>query len=121
MNIKRGLKRLWVVGSVLLVIGVISMTMDTFPERPKETKLGEMYKSETSPYLTHNFRQVPSPREKLKQLKLMKREYEKDKKESLLISLWGLGVLIFMWGSLYTGIWISSGLSSYKKKDETNE
>jgi hypothetical protein len=51
----------------------------------------------------------------------MKREYEKDKKESLLIPLWGLGVLIFMWGSLYTGIWISSGLSSDKKKDETNE
>ena len=121
MNIKRGLKRLWVVGSVLLVIGVIGMTMDTFPERPKEKKLGEIYKRETSPYLTHNFRQIPSPREELKQLRAMKREYEKDKKESLLIPLWGLGVLIFMWGSLYTGIWISSGLNKDKKKDEANE
>ena len=121
MNIKRGLKRLWVVVSVLLVIGVIGMTMETFPERPKETKLGETYKRETSPYLTHNFRQIPSPRDELKQLRAMKLEYEKDKKKSLLIPLWGLGILIFMWGSLYAGIWISSCLSSDKKKDETHE
>ena len=83
MNIKRGLKRLWVVGSVLLVIGVIGMTMDTFPERPKETKLGEIYKRETSPYLTHNFRQIPSPRDELKQLRAMKMEYEKDTASNL--------------------------------------
>ena len=121
MNIKRGLKRLWFVGSVLLVIGVFGMTIDTFLERPKETNLGEIYKRETSPYLTHNFRQIPSPRDELKQLRTMKREYEKGKKESLLIPLWGLGFLIFMWGSLYTGIWISSCLSSDKKKEETNE
>ena len=91
------------------------------PELPKETKLGEIYKRETSPYLTHNFRQIPSARDELNQLRAIKREYEKDKKESLLIPLWGLGVLIFMWGSLYTGIWISSGLSKDKKKDEANE
>ena len=119
MNIKRGLKRLWLVGSVLLVIGVIGMTIDTFPERPKETNLGEINKRETSPYLTHNFRQIPSPRDELKQLRTMKREYEKGKKESLLIPLWGLGGLVFMWGLLYTGFWISSGFANDKKKDES--
>jgi hypothetical protein len=35
MNIKRGLKRIWVMGSVVLVIVTIFSTIDEFPEKPK--------------------------------------------------------------------------------------
>ena len=34
MNIKRGLKRIWVVGTVLWVVVVIGMTIEEFPEKP---------------------------------------------------------------------------------------
>ena len=125
MNIKRGLKRLWVVGSVLLVIGVIGMTIDTFPERPKETKLGEIYKGELPPTGFIDGRYEKKIKEVLrkvrKRINEVQKKFSKDQKETLLIPLWGLGVLIFMWGLLYTGFWVSSGFSSDKKKDETNE
>ena len=34
---------------------------------------------------------------------------------------WFFGVPLFFWFLLYMGFWVSSGFSSDKKKDETNE
>ena len=34
MNIKRGLKRIWIVGSVLVVVLVTGLTIQEFPEKP---------------------------------------------------------------------------------------
>ena len=112
MNIQRGLKRLWVVGSVLLVIGVIGLTIEQFPENPTD-RFRDITENVEGKEFTKEQKEVLR--------KVTKRLYEKKKKESLLIPLWGLGVLIFMWGSLYTGIWITSGFTNDKKKDETNE
>lgn len=75
MNIKRGLKRFWIVVSVLWVVLISDMI-----SRPRSFSMTQ---------------------------------------ESVL-SL-GVGGLLVWWGLLYTGFWISSGFSSDKKKDETNE
>ena len=140
MNIKRGLKRLWVVGCVLLVIGVIGMTISTFPEKPKETKRveikrGDFYRDnnfsekttlEKNDHLTRQAVEtiLESSRKKKEELlrKARKRIYEEKKNKSLLSLLKGLGVLVFMWGLLYTGFWVGSGFSGDNKmKDDTNE
>ena len=34
LNIKRGLKRIWIVGSVLVVVWVTGLTIQEFPEKP---------------------------------------------------------------------------------------
>jgi hypothetical protein len=135
MNIKRGLKRLWVVGSVLWIIGVIGVTIVTFPEQPKEKTELEKEKEQLIKELDERFIDKNKTEEtkqydkdvealfndtKLDEL-IELEKYEKKKEKSLLILLTGLGGLILMWGSLYTGIWISSGFSSDKKKDETDE
>ena len=140
MNIKRGLKRLWVVGSVLWAIGVIGMTISTFPEKPKETKRveikrGDFYRDnnfsekttlEKNDHLTRQAVEtiLESSRKKKEELlrKARKRIYEEKKNKSLLSLLKGLGVLVFMWGLLYTGFWVGSGFSGDNKmKDDTNE
>jgi hypothetical protein len=75
MNIKRGLKRLWVVGTVLWVVGVCSLFYeDLIDVRFSLDILGPL--------------------------------------------IW---VPLFCWMLLYMGFWVSSGFSSDKKKDETNE
>jgi hypothetical protein len=119
MNIKRGLKRIWVVGSVVLVIVTVFSTIDEFPEKPN--------------YLYEDKNPSKEKLEIYKELEyLSKKEHGKDYdynketkkeyvKEILRIPLLGLGGLVFMWGLLYTGFWIFSGFSSDKKKDETNE
>ena len=123
MNIKRGLKRIWVVGSVLWVFGVVGLTIDEFPKKPfylyedknpSKLSLSEMKELE---YLSKQ-----KYGKDYDYNKETKKEYVKEIKETLKIPLWGLGGLVFMWVSLYTGIWIVSGFSSNnKKKDETNE
>ena len=121
MNIKRGLKRIWVVLSVLWSIGIIGMTISTFPEQPKQydKDVEELFSIDK----TEEDKQIDSILDELMKYEKERdlEKYEKKKEKSLLILLTGLGGLILMWGSLYTGIWISSGFSSDKKKDETNE
>ena len=73
MNIKRGLERIWIVVSVLWVVGIILMGIYS------------------------------------------------DKQEQEMFYFYGVVSLFVWWGLLYTGFWISSGFSSDKKKDETNE
>jgi hypothetical protein len=113
---------LWVVGSVLLVIGVVFSTVDDFPEKPsylyedknpskelleKEVRLEYLLKLKYGKDYDYN--------------KEMKKEYEEKRNVVLLYLLWGLGGLVLMWVLLYTSFWISSGFSNDKKKDETNE
>ncbi len=140
MNIKRGLKRLWVVGSVLWAIWVIGMTISTFPEKPKETKRveakgGDFYRDnnfskkttlEKNDHLTKQAVEtiLENSRKKKEEvlIKVRKRMYEEKKNESLLSLLKGLGVLVFMWSLLYIGFWVGSGFSDDdKRKDDTNE
>ncbi len=73
MNIKRGLERIWIVVSVLWVVGIIWMGISSI------------------------------------------------KQEQEMFYFYGVVILFVWWGLLYTGFWISSGFSSDKKKDETNE
>jgi hypothetical protein len=87
----------------------IGMTISTFPEQPKE-------KTELEKGLTLQ-EQLLKIKEEENQLE----KYKEIRNNTLLLPLKGLGVLVFMWGLLYTGFWISSGFSSDKKKDETNE
>ena len=122
MNIKRGLKRLWVVGSVLVVFGVVGLTIEEFPEKPRylyEDKNPSKELLEEEKRLEYLLKKRYGEDYDLN--KERKKEYVKEIKETLKIPLWGLGGLVFMWVSLYTGIWITSGFSSDKKKDETNE
>jgi hypothetical protein len=112
MNIKRGMKRIWVVGSVLLVIGVVGLTIEEFPE--KTTRFIDITESkDVKKKFTKKQKEVLN--------KVDQRIYEEKIKETLKIPLWGLGGLVFMWGLLYTGFWITSGFTGDKKKDETNE
>ena len=111
MNIKRGLKRIWIVGSVLWMVMIIGGTIYTFPEQPKQ------YDKDVEEFFSIDKTEEEIRIEKRFELEI----YEKKKKKSLLVVLYNLCGLVLMWGLLYTGFWISSGFSSDKKKDETNE
>jgi len=122
LNIKRGLKRIWIVSSVLVVVWVTGLTIQEFPEKPvylyegKNISKERLKKMKRLEYLSKKKHGKDYDYNKEK-----KKKYEKKRNVTLSYSLWGLGVLIFMWGLLYTGFWISSGFSSDKKKDENNE
>ena len=102
-------------------IGIIGMTISTFPEQPKQydKDVEELFSIDK----TEEDKQIDSILDELMKYEKERdlEKYEKKKKKSLLILLKGFGVLVFMWGLLYTGFWIGSGFSSDKKKDETNE
>ena len=139
MNIKRGLKRLWIVGSILWAIGVIGMTISTFPEQPKQTKQEEIkgwWDKYFDEFLENNKddkdikdlihkREAKLKNEKEKEevlKKVRKRVYEEKKNKALLLLLKGFGVLVFMWGLLYIGFWVGSGfISGDKRKDVADE
>ena len=76
MNIKRGLIRLWVVGSVLWVLFICFLSYED----------GGIGFIGTPQFYFENLVSIP-----------------------------------FLWLFLYMGFWVSSGFSSDKKKDETNE
>jgi flagellar basal body-associated protein FliL len=117
VNIKRGLKRIWIVGSVVFVIFIVGLTIYTFPEQLEETKQVQVDDSLTNEELSKIDEDLREFAKLVDEL-----DYEDKKKDSLLILLKGLGVLVFMWGLLYVGFWISSGFSSDdRKKGETDE
>ena len=109
-------------GSVLVVVWVTGLTIQEFPEKPvylyegKNISKERLKKMKRLEYLSKKKHGKDYDYNKEK-----KKKYEKKRNVTLSYPLWGLGVLIFMWGLLYTGFWIVSGFTSDKKKDETNE
>ena len=111
------------VGSVLWTITIIGFTIYSFPEKIRDSEPIQVQESFddndfSAKGLTSGLEQYFKEDER----RAIINTYKKQKRESLLIPLYGLGVLIIWWGLLYTGFWISSGFSGDdKKKGETDE
>ncbi len=119
MNIKKGLKRVWIVVSVLWVISVIGFTVYSLPDEERHHLIKEIITNQVN-----GLNASEEDKEKIRLLKELAEDdevHENDKNKSLLLLLYGLGALAVWWGLLYTGFWITSGFSGDEKKGETDE